>query len=116
MEGWTEGRIVGKGCKRGRGKLAFGRGDANPIDQRKARDQLETGSPKTLIRAEKGRMKQRIWEQIWVGEDNGLRKCREESRVRDTEGQAGDTGKGHSAVTFHSFHLAAHPTNVRPEL
>lgn len=51
-----------------------------------------------------------------MGEDNGLRRCREESRVRDTEGQAGDTEKGRSAVTFHPFHLAAHPTIVKQEL
>lgn len=59
---WKGGQRESSGerMQKGTGELAFGRGDANPIDQRKARDQLETGSPKTLIRAEKGRTKQRI--------------------------------------------------------
>lgn len=43
---------MGKRCKKGMGigELASGRGDANPIDQREARDQLEMRSPKMMIR------------------------------------------------------------------
>lgn len=51
-KGRQGGEWWGKDAKRGMGigELASGRGDANPIDRREARDRLEMRSPKTIIR------------------------------------------------------------------